>query len=75
MDYSKLKLTVSSSPHVRAQDDTRSIMLDVIIALMPALIAAVYYFGPRALAVTVVSVAGCVFFEWLYRKVMKSRRA
>lgn len=71
MDYSKLKLTVSSSPHIRAQDDTRSIMLDVIIALMPALIAAVYYFGPRALAVTVVSVAGCVFFEWLYRKVMK----
>lgn len=65
------KLTVSSSPHIRSCRSTRSIMGDVIIALFPALAVSVYIFGLRALAVTLVSVAACVFFEWGYRKVMK----
>ncbi|MGI5971234.1 MAG: RnfABCDGE type electron transport complex subunit D [Oscillospiraceae bacterium] len=65
------KLLVTSSPHVRTADDTRSIMLDVIISLLPALAAAVYFFGGRALVLTLVSVAFCVFFEWAYRKLMK----
>ena len=47
---------------------TRTIMRDVVIALLPALIGAVYYFGFRALMVTLVSVAACVFFEWGYCK-------
>ena len=70
-DYKSLKLIASSSPHIRSNEDTRSIMLDVIIALMPALVMGVYVFGWRALTVTLVSVAACVVWEWLYRKVMK----
>ena len=38
-DYKNLKLIASSSPHIRSNEDTRSIMLDVIIALLPALAA------------------------------------
>lgn len=45
-------------------------MLDVIIALIPALAWSVYVFGFRALAVTLVSVCSCVVFEFLYRKLM-----
>lgn len=70
MENKKL-LTVSSSPHIRDPEDTRSVMLDVIIALIPALAMGVYVFGLRALAMTVVSVAFSVFFEWGYRKLMK----
>ncbi len=50
------KFVVSSSPHISTSESTRMIMLDVIIALMPALIAGWFYFGIRALAVTCVSV-------------------
>lgn len=64
-------LSVSSSPHIRASQSTASIMRDVCIALLPALIASVYFFGFRALTVVLVSVAACVFFEWGYRKLMK----
>ena len=64
------KLTVSSSPHIRAAHTTQSIMRDVIIAPAPAMIVAVVMFGLSALAVIVVSVVACVFFEWGYRKLM-----
>ena len=70
-DYKNLKLIVTSSPHIRAAETTRSIMLDVIIAMIPALAFAVYNFGIGALTVTAVSVVGCVFFEWAYRQLMK----
>lgn len=70
-DYKNLKLIATSSPHIRSNENTRMIMLDVIIGLIPALAIAVYYFGARALTVTVVSVVSCVFWEWLYRKLMK----
>jgi electron transport complex protein RnfD len=46
-------------------------MLDVIIALLPALAVAAYMFGIRAILLTVVSAAACVFFEWGYRKLLK----
>ena len=49
MDYTKLNLKASSSPHIRSNEDVRSIMLDVIIAMVPALVAAIYFFGFRAL--------------------------
>jgi len=65
------KFVVSSSPHIRADEDTRSVMLDVCIALLFPLIIAVYFFGWRALALTALSVAACVFFEWAYRTLMK----
>ena len=64
------KLIVSSSPHLRAKDTTQTIMLDVIIALIPALALAIFVFGARALVVTAVSVAGSVVFEWLYNKLL-----
>ena len=70
-DYKNLKLIATSNPHIRSNDTTRSIMLDVIIAMLPALIWSVVEFGVRAIAVTLVSVAGSVFFEWLYRNILK----
>jgi len=62
------ELTISSSPHVHSSTTTQTIMRDVLIALAPAMAVAVYVFGLRALTVTAVSVAACVFFEWLYCK-------
>lgn len=70
-DYKNLKLIATSNPHIRGSETTRSIMLDVIIAMLPALIWSVVCFGVKALTLTVVSVVGCMFFEWLYRKLMK----
>ena len=64
-------LTASASPHVRTRVTTRGIMLHVLIALVPALIASVVLFGFRALAVTAVSVGSCVLFEFLSRKAMR----
>ena len=65
------KLVVSASPHLRTKDTTTGIMLDVIIALIPALIAAVAIFGPRVLAVTATTVISAVLSEFVARKVMK----
>ncbi|MDD7312568.1 MAG: RnfABCDGE type electron transport complex subunit D [Clostridiaceae bacterium] len=69
--YDLSQVKVSNSPHIRSEDNTRQIMLDVIIALVPALALAIFVFGARALVVTAVSVIGCVFFEWLYNKLLK----
>ena len=65
-------LTISSSPHVHSPVTTQTIMRDVLIALAPALIGSVYFFGFRALLVTLVSAAACVFFEWAYCRVAKT---
>ena len=62
---------VSVSPHIRDSSSTRRIMADVLIALIPAFIASIYIFGPRAALVTCVCVAACVFFEWAYVKVIR----
>ena len=70
-DYKNLKLIATSNPHIRSNETTRSIMLDVILAMLPALAWSVIVFGVKALTLTVVSVLGCVFWEWLYRKLMK----
>ncbi len=64
-------LTVAASPHIRSGNSTTKIMLDVAIALCPALVAGVVIFGFRALLVTAVCVASCVVFEYLSRLVMK----
>ena len=66
------ELTISSSPHVHSSVTTQTIMRDVLIALAPALIGSVVFFGFRALLVTLVSVAACVFFEWCYCKIAKT---
>ena len=70
-DYKNLKLIATSNPHIRSSETTRSIMLDVIIAMLPALVWAVIWFGVKALTLTAVSVIGCMFWEWLYRRLMK----
>ena len=66
------ELTISSSPHVHSPVTTQTIMRDVLIALAPALIGSVVIFGLRALLVTLVSAAACVFFEWAYAKLTKT---
>jgi electron transport complex protein RnfD len=65
------RLYVSSAPHVKDPISSRRIMLDVVIALAPAVIASALIFGYRALIVTCVCVAVCVFFEWAYQRLMK----
>ena len=65
-----MKLTVSSAPHITSKDTTASIMRDVCIAMVPALVAAVLFFGVRSLILTAVSVAACVAFEFLYEKML-----
>jgi Na+-translocating ferredoxin:NAD+ oxidoreductase subunit D len=59
---------ISNSPHIFGKDSTRSVMTDVIIALMPAFIASVFFFGTGAIIVTLVSVASCVAFEFIIQK-------
>lgn len=66
-----MKLIVSSSPHITSKDTTSSIMLKVIIATIPAMIASVAFFGLRALRLIAVSVLSCVAFEYIYEKLLK----
>ena len=65
------ELTISSSPHVHSPVTTQSLMRDVLIGLAPAMLGAIYFFGFRALTVTLVSVLACFFFEKLWNKLMK----
>lgn len=64
-------INVSSSPHIRSGVTTRRLMLDVIIALVPASAAGIYFFGLRAAILIAVTVASCVVFEYLTRKALK----
>ncbi|GCF94783.1 electron transport complex subunit D [Enterococcus florum] len=65
------KLPVSISPHLHCGRSSRSIMLDVIIALIPAVIASTIIFGFRSLVLILVTVAACVLSEYLTRKILK----
>lgn len=65
------KLIVTASPHVRAPESTRTLMGNVVISLLPCVVASTIIFGFRALLLTVVTVAACVGFEWAYCKLMK----
>ena len=68
-----MKLTVASSPHIRGNFRTNRIMLDVVLALLPALAVGAAFQGPRALIVTLLSVSTCVVAEYLYAAVTKTR--
>ena len=70
MEEKKL-FKVTSNPIVRTPRDTGRIMLDVIIALVPALGVGAYMFGLNVAVLLAVNVAACVFFEWGYRKLLK----
>lgn len=65
------KLILSVSPHISGKRTTQSIMLDVIIALIPAAIASVVFFGIRSLLVICVCIATCMLSEFLFEKLCK----
>lgn len=64
-------LLISPSPHIKNDNSTQKIMLNVIIATIPAIVASVIFFGLRALLVILVTVLSCVVSEYLSRKIMK----
>ena len=68
-----MKLTVASSPHIRGNFRTSRLMLDVVIALLPALAVGVWVLGIRALLVTLVAMAAAVATEYVYSLVTRSR--
>jgi len=65
---------VLASPHIKKPMNTRKIMLDVVIALVPALAAATVIFGIRALLVVIICVVSCIFFEWGVRALFKKEQ-
>lgn len=65
------KLIMTPSPHIKDSISTKKIMLTVSAALVPTILASVYYFGFRALVLTVVSVLSCVLFEYLFTMLTK----
>lgn len=62
---------VSSSPHIFSQDSAQSIMMDVVIALIPAGIFGIYNFGIKALLIILTCIVSCLLTEYLYEKFMK----
>jgi Na+-translocating ferredoxin:NAD+ oxidoreductase subunit D len=61
-------LNISPSPHIHAKETTDKIMLGVVLALMPALLTSIYFFGTGAIIVTVTSVLSCLAFEYLIQR-------
>ena len=68
-----MNLTVASSPHIRGDFKTSRLMLDVVIALLPALAVGAVVLGARSLLVALLSVAAAVVGEWIYGVVAKKR--
>ena len=68
-----MNLTVASSPHIRGNFRTSRIMLDVVLALLPALLVGIWVLGLRALIVTLICIAAAVGTEWLYCMARRSR--
>lgn len=62
------KLIVSGAPHVHGRENTKRLMLDVIIALLPAVLVSVYFFGLSAIKLVLISVVACVLVEYLIQK-------
>lgn len=69
------RLFASPSPHIHTADNTRRIMGDVVLALIPALAVSTYVLGLRVLFVTFVAVASCVLFEYLISRLFLKRKA
>ncbi len=70
-----MKLTLSPSPHIHSGNSMTKVMWTVVIAMIPALLVSVYYFGLGAIKVTAVSVAASVFFEWVITKYLLQKEA
>ncbi|MBQ6397050.1 MAG: RnfABCDGE type electron transport complex subunit D [Oscillospiraceae bacterium] len=67
----KIVLDVAYQPQVRTNMDTRRIMLNVMLALLPSLLAATYEFGFKPVLMVIVSMCSAVFYEWAYRRLLK----
>lgn len=67
-------LSVSGSPHVHHGDSVKKIMWTVIIALIPAFLVSIYYFGLNVIIITAVSIASCLLFEYLIQKFLLKRK-
>lgn len=65
------KLITTSSPHLRSEESVQRIMLDVIIALIPAIIGSIYFFGINAFKLIIISVISCMVFEVIIQKIFK----
>lgn len=63
-----MSLYISTAPHVRSSQNTRSLMGDVLIALLPTTIAGIYYFGLNAALVCIIATASAILFEYLWQK-------
>jgi Na+-translocating ferredoxin:NAD+ oxidoreductase subunit D len=61
-------LNVSPSPHTHGKESTQKLMLNVVLALIPAFATSVFYFGIGAIIVTATSVASCLLFEYLIQR-------
>ena len=61
-------LNVSGSPHVHSEESVKKIMWSVVIALMPAFVVSIFYFGLPVIILTMVSVGCCVLFEYLIQR-------
>ena len=66
-----MNVIISDTPHIRKKRTTKTIMLDVLIALLPAGVASVIIFGWRSLLVIGVCVAVCILSEWIFEKICK----
>lgn len=66
-----LRLVVSSSPHIHTNESVRRIMLDVLIALFPACVSSVLFFGFRSVVIILSAVCACMLSEFVYEKVVK----
>lgn len=64
----KIRNLSMGAPHIRVKKSTQTVMLDVIIAMLPALAASIYFFGVRSLFLVLVCVASCVLSEYVIQK-------
>ena len=64
------RLLVTASPHIRDHSTTRGLMGNVVIALLPAVLASALIFGARALLLVVVTTFACVAFEYIYERLL-----
>ena len=70
-----MKLLVSPNPHIHSKVSTRSLMTDVVIALLPAAICSVVFYGWREALVLAVSILSCLCFEWLITRGLMKRKS
>ncbi|AKI98273.1 RnfABCDGE type electron transport complex subunit D [Kosmotoga pacifica] len=69
-----MKLTVAAAPHLRSGDDVRKVMIDVLIALIPASVAAVVLFGMKALLLIIISMVSAELIELFIMRVLRQRK-